>query len=53
MNESNNTLIFNIILRNNEIESDRYPPLIHVAEVDNLKSELARVCRGEKFLLQV
>eukprot|EP00026_Physarum_polycephalum_P006310 Phypoly_transcript_06352.p1 GENE.Phypoly_transcript_06352~~Phypoly_transcript_06352.p1 ORF type:complete len:493 (+),score=59.64 Phypoly_transcript_06352:62-1480(+) len=29
-----------------------YPPLIHVAEIDTLKNELARVCRGEKFLLQ-
>lgn len=29
-----------------------YPPLIHVAEVDALKSQLARVSRGEKFLLQ-
>lgn len=30
-----------------------YPPLVHVAEIDLLKTELARVARGEKFLLQV
>lgn len=29
-----------------------YPPLVHTSEVDLLRTELARVARGEKFLLQ-
>jgi 3-deoxy-D-arabino-heptulosonate 7-phosphate (DAHP) synthase class II len=29
------------------------PPLTHPNEIQQLKTELAAVCRGEKFLLQV
>jgi len=29
-----------------------YPPLVHMSEIELLRAELARVARGEKFLLQ-
>ena len=38
----------------NDVESrlSSYPPLVFAGEARNLKDDLARVCRGEAFLLQ-
>lgn len=35
-----------------EKELNNFPPLVFAGEVRNLKAELAKVCRGEAFLLQ-
>ncbi len=35
-----------------EKELNNFPPLVFAGEVRNLKRELAKVCRGEAFLLQ-
>jgi len=35
-----------------EKELNHFPPLVFAGEVRNLKDELAKVCRGEAFLLQ-
>ena len=39
-------------LKSVEKELNKFPPLVFAGEVRNLKEELARVCRGEAFLLQ-
>ena len=40
------------LLKKVENELSSYPPLIFAGEARNLKNELARVGRGEAFLLQ-
>lgn len=35
-----------------EKELNKFPPLVFAGEVRNLKKDLAKVCRGEAFLLQ-
>ncbi len=42
----------NTKLNNVEKELNNFPPLVFAGEVRQLKDELARVCRGEAFLLQ-
>ncbi|WP_458699376.1 class II 3-deoxy-7-phosphoheptulonate synthase [Sulfurospirillum sp. 1307] len=39
-------------LKKVEAELNKFPPLVFAGEVRKLKAELAKVCRGEAFLLQ-
>ena len=40
------------LVNNVETRLSSYPPLVFAGEARNLKEDLARVCRGEAFLLQ-
>ncbi len=42
----------NKVLKDVEMELNKFPPLVFAGEVRKLKNELAKVARGEAFLLQ-